>query len=148
MTTEYSIAKLTEMLQAKGIRPSAQRIGVLGIVANSHRHPSAEDIYSNLSKLYLSLSRTTVYNSLKTLTEKGLLRELEIESGCSRYDMAQQPAHSHFICRRCSRIYGMPMPGNLAEWMSPRFDIDSVDVTFRGLCPDCIKLIDNQSTTK
>lgn len=27
MTTEYSIAKLTEMLQAKGIRPSAQRIG-------------------------------------------------------------------------------------------------------------------------
>ena len=88
MTTEYSIAKLTEMLQAKGIRPSAQRIGVLGIVANSHRHPSAEDIYSNLSKLFLSLSRTTVYNSLKTLTEKGLLRELEIESGCSRYDMA------------------------------------------------------------
>ena len=48
MTTEYSIAKLTEMLQAKGIRPSARRIGVLGIVANSHRHPSAEDIYSNL----------------------------------------------------------------------------------------------------
>lgn len=39
MTTEYSIAKLTEMLQAKGIRPSAQRIVVLGIVANSHRHP-------------------------------------------------------------------------------------------------------------
>lgn len=56
MTTEYSIAKLTEMLQAKGIRPSAQRIGVLGIVANSHRHPSAEDIYSNLEALSVAIA--------------------------------------------------------------------------------------------
>lgn len=138
-TKEYSIEKLTEMLQAKGIRPSAQRIAVLSAVVNGRMHPAAEDIYSSLSKLFHSLSRTTVYNSLKTLTEAGLLRELEIESGCSRYDMALQPDHSHFICRRCSRIYDMPMPEGMSKIMAPQFGIDSVEVTLRGLCPECMK---------
>ena len=138
-TKEYSIERLTEMLQKKGMRPSAQRIAVLSVVANGRRHPAAEEIYSTLSKLFRSLSRTTVYNSLRTLTEAGLLRELEIESGCSRYDMALQPEHSHFICRRCSRIYDMPMPEGMSRILAPQFGIDSVEVTFRGLCPDCMK---------
>lgn len=147
-TTEYSIERLTQMLQNKGIRPSAQRIAVLSVVANGRTHPAAEEIYSGLSKLFHSLSRTTIYNSLKTLTEAGLLRELEIESGCSRYDMALQPEHSHFICRRCSRIYDMPMPEGMSKILAPRFGIDSVEVTLRGLCPECMKESDCKLTDK
>lgn len=137
----YSIERLTTLLQEKGIRPSAQRIAVLSAVANSSKHPSAEDIYTGLSELFHSLSRTTVYNSLKILSENGLLRELEIEAGCSRYDMALQAPHSHFICRRCSRIFDMPMPDGMSEVIAPQFDIDAVEVTLRGLCTECKKII-------
>lgn len=143
MTMEFSIEKLADMLQAAGIRPSAQRIAVLSAVANGHKHPSAEDIYSDLSRIFRSLSRTTVYNSLKVLTDKGLLRELEIESCCSRYDLAQQPLHSHFICRRCSTIFDMSMPPGISDVMTTPFDIDSVEVTYRGLCPECMKYKNN-----
>lgn len=146
-TAEYSVEKLTQMLQAKGIRPSAQRIAVFSAVANGRMHPAAEDIYAGLSKLFHSLSRTTVYNSLKVMTDAGLLRELEIEAGCSRYDMALQPAHSHFICRRCSRIYDMPMPEGMSEILAPQFDIDAVEVTLRGLCPECRNSMDESDCT-
>lgn len=135
----YSIERLTSLLQEKGVRPSAQRIAVLSAVANSSKHPSAEDIYTDLSELFHSLSRTTVYNSLKILSEKGLLRELEIESGCSRYDMALQAPHRHFVCRHCSRIFDMPMPEGMSEIIAPQFDVDAVEVTLRGLCPECRK---------
>ena len=65
--TEYTMERLTEMLQQKDIRPTAQRIAVLSVVANGRSHPSAEEIYGSLSELFRSLSRTTVYNSLGIL---------------------------------------------------------------------------------
>lgn len=140
----YSLERLACVLQSKGIRPSVQRIAVLSAVANGRKHPSAEDIYTGLSDQFPSLSRTTVYNSLRILSKIGLLRELEIESGCLRYDMAMQAPHSHFICRQCSRIFDMPMPDGMTGFTDPRFDIDTVEVTLRGLCPECRKL--NSST--
>ena len=142
----YTMEQLTDMLHKKGIRPSVQRIAVLSSVLNGSKHPSAEDIYESLSPLFKSLSRTTVYNSLDVLTRNGLLRELEIESGCSRYDMAMQPDHSHFICRKCSRIIDLPMPSDVLEVperVGSLFSIDTIDVTFRGLCPECSKQSDN-----
>ena len=142
--TEYTMERLTEMLQQKDIRPTAQRIAVLSVVANGRSHPSAEEIYGSLSELFRSLSRTTVYNSLGILVAHGLLRELEIDSECLRYDLALQPDHSHFVCRKCSRIYDLPMPHGVVEGVSPQFEIPAVDLTFRGLCPECIKSIKTQ----
>lgn len=137
--TTYDTEQLTEMLQKHGVRPSAQRIAVLYNVASSKAHPSAEEIYLRLSKTFHSLSRTTVYNSLHTLVECGLLRQLEIESDCLRYDFAVRPAHSHFICRECGRIIDMPMPEGVDRSMTPGYSVDTVDVFFRGLCPECGK---------
>ena len=80
----YTTSQLVEMLQRCNIRPSVQRVAVLSYVANGSKHPAAEEIYASLSQTFYSLSRTTVYNSLHILAEKGLVRELEIESGCIR----------------------------------------------------------------
>lgn len=133
---KYTMERLASMLQEKGIRPSAQRIAVLSWIAASGKHPSAEEIYSGLSEVFTTLSRTTVYNSLKILVDKKLLRELEVESGCLRYDILLEP-HGHFVCRRCGRIFDMPMPEGMQAVPAPQFQIDAVEVTFRGLCPAC-----------
>ena len=49
---EYSMPQLAEMLQHYGIRVSAQRIAVLEDIANCRKHPSAEEIYTKLSKSF------------------------------------------------------------------------------------------------
>ncbi len=136
----YTTSQLVEMLQRCNIRPSVQRVAVLSYVANGSKHPAAEEIYASLSQTFYSLSRTTVYNSLHILAEKGLVRELEIESGCIRYDMAPQPPHSHFVCRNCGRIADMPMPEGIAAIIMQEYSVDCVDVFLKGFCPDCRKL--------
>lgn len=124
-------------MHQRGIRPSAQRIAVLSYVANTRSHPTAEEIYTGLLPLYRSLSRTTVYNSLHTLVDSGLLKELDIESGNCRYDFALQPDHSHFTCRVCGCIIDMKLPDGIERITVPGYLIDTVDVVFKGLCPDC-----------
>lgn len=136
-TAAYSDNRILEMMRRQGLRPSAQRIAVLSFVANCRTHPSAEEIYNKLCDTFPSLSRTTVYNSLHALTDASLLRELEIESGNMRYDLKPQPAHGHFICRKCGRIFDTPLPHNLADPITPGFCIDCVEIIYRGLCDEC-----------
>lgn len=134
---------LAKMLHEAGIRPSLQRIAVLSIVMNGKRHPSADEIYSDMADRYPSLSRTTVYNALHSLTEAGLLKALEIESGCMRYDYARQSEHAHFKCRKCGRIFDMKIPSGLREAIADGFSADSVELSFKGLCPDCKNTVDS-----
>lgn len=141
MTTDNVLTykAIHDMLCKAGIRPSVQRIAVLSYVGNRKTHPTSDEIFTELSGRFPSLSRTTVYNSLHVLTEASLLRELEIEAGNKRYDLAPQPPHSHFICRSCGRIYDMAMPEGMQFTPPGGFSVDCVDVYVKGICPDCNK---------
>lgn len=136
-TTIISDTVLTDHMHRAGIRPSVQRLAILGFVANKRLHPTADEIYSALAPAYPTLSRTTVYNTLHALVAGGLLRELEIESGNRRYDYARQESHSHFMCRRCGHIYDIPVPPRIDHNTPAGFRIDTVDIYFKGLCPAC-----------
>lgn len=135
----FTESQVAEMMHGAGLRPSVQRIAILSYIVNLHRHPTADEIFCALSERYPSLSRTTVYNTVHALVDAGLVRTIEIESGSMRYDLAPQPRHSHFMCRRCGRIFDVSMPDDLGSAVSPGFSIDSVDVYFKGLCPECGK---------
>lgn len=136
--TSLTNKQLTDLMHNAGVRPSVQRIAILGHIANSRSHPAADEVYSRLAPGFPSLSLTTVYNTLHALTEAGLLRELDIERDRKRYDLAPQPPHSHFICRSCGRIFDMMQPSGLD--LAPdngEFCIENVEVYYKGLCPEC-----------
>ena len=137
--TVISDAELTCMISRRGIRPSLLRIAVLSQIANRRQHPTAEEIYKDLSEIYPSFSKTTVYNSLHSLVDGGLIKEVDVESGVRHYDFALQPQHSHFTCRSCGTVFDMEMPAGLSDVVMPGFDVDGVSVTYKGLCPECKK---------
>ncbi len=141
----YTESQLAGMIHSAGMRPSAQRIAIFSVIANSRIHPSAEEIYIALEERFPTLSRTTVYNSLHSLTECGLVRELEIESNNKRYDLARQREHGHFICRECGKIYDMPLNEKHNIDNMPGFKIESMEIYCKGLCPVCIKKFSNNS---
>lgn len=132
-----SVAQLAEMMHKASVRPTAQRLSILRCVVECRKHPTADDIFNDLRNEYPTMSFTTVYNSLRVLTEAGLLRELEIERGNRRYDFALQPRHGHLRCRRCGRILDIEIPEELRIPSPPGFSIDGVDILFRGICPEC-----------
>lgn len=129
--------EIIDMMRSAGIRPSAQRLAVMRYIGNSHSHPGPDEIYREIQHTFPTLSRTTVYNSLHTLVDAGLVMELDIDKGNRRYDLALQTAHGHFICRRCGRISDIPLISEPKMTAPDGFKLDTVYIYGKGLCPQC-----------
>lgn len=142
---------IATMMHQAGLRPSVQRLSILSFILNSGTHPSAEEIFRELSPSMPTLSRTTIYNTLHILEEKNLIRQVNIEPDMVRYDFALYAPHAHFKCLRCGRITDLTGGFNPAPLPSG-YMIDSVDLFYKGLCPECNKAnnsdINNPSTLK
>ena len=125
------------MLNQAGVRPSVHRLAVLEYVANRQTHPTADEVYRTLAVDFPKVSRTTIYNSLHTLVEAHLLKELDIENGTTHYDLAPQSPHSHFRCARCGNIFDMGLPAGLGSIVNPGFLVETTELYFSGVCPQC-----------
>lgn len=117
-----------------GIKPTAQRIAVMDYLQTHRTHPTADEIYSALLPEYPTISRTTVYNSLKSLVNAGAALSLDMEAGNTHYDGHTAP-HAHFFCTRCGKIVDVEMP-NMPE-APAEFGAVTTDVVFRGICAEC-----------
>jgi Fur family peroxide stress response transcriptional regulator len=70
---------------------------------NSKDHLTAEQVYQAVKKKYPTLSPATVYQTLRLLTEIGLLQELGFGDRVSRYDPDTSP-HNNIVCKNCGKI--------------------------------------------
>lgn len=134
------ITNAIEHLINHGIKPSAQRISIMEYLISHRTHPSVDMIYADLIKTMPTLSKTTIYNTLKLLEEKGAILELTIDKKTAHYDGFTAP-HSHFLCRKCGKIYDMPLNEN-AKKIDTDFQIDDVVVYYHGVCKDCLQMKD------
>ena len=82
------------------------------------------------------LSRTTVFSCVKLLAEKGLINDIDISSESTRYDSAAYAPHAHFMCRRCRRIFDIPMDTSVLA-VPENFLCDNINVFYKGICPEC-----------
>lgn len=130
--------QILNILRQYNVRPSVHRLSVLEFVANGHTHPTADEVFSAIAVNFPTVSKTTVYNTLHTLVEAGILRELDIESTSTRYDLALQLPHSHFRCTCCGKIFDMGLPDNLETMVQPGFIVEATDLYFAGRCPECV----------
>jgi Fe2+ or Zn2+ uptake regulation protein len=135
-----SIEFLSSQLKSKGIRPSYQRIKVLEYMHRKGGHPTVDDIYRALLPDIPSLSKVTIYNTLRILVEAGLVRVVDIDDSEKRYDITINN-HGHFQCEACGTIYNFQVNIDQVpiEGLS-RFEITQKNVYFKGLCPNCLKL--------
>ncbi len=132
-----SIEALKQALKEKGISLSHQRLKVLEYLCRHPSHPTADELYTALKGDIATLSKTTVYNTLRVLADSGLVKALSIEGNETRYDLKDRE-HGHFKCLSCGAVMDVPMdmaalvPGALSGW-----DVRETDVFFKGVCPQC-----------
>ncbi|MDD4316413.1 MAG: transcriptional repressor [Clostridia bacterium] len=133
-----SFAELKQNLKAKNINLSFQRLKVLEYLVNNRCHPSVEQIFSDLLKELPTLSKTTVYNTLRILTETGLVRSMTIDDNETRYDINTKN-HGHFKCNSCHTIYDFYVDiDNFCSDDLKNFKIENKNVYFMGICPRCL----------
>lgn len=138
-----------ERLKRHDIKPSEQRIVIMQYLLTHHNHPTADIIYSELAPSMPTLSKTTIYNTLKLLANHGAVTEMTIDKRNAHYDYDTVP-HSHFMCRQCGKIIDMPPddtaaePGasyhnSRSEQNGIQFVIEETEINYRGLCGDCLQ---------
>ncbi len=98
--------RIVQRLRAQGYRLTPQRMAIVRMIVHSHSHPTAEDIYNQVSVEFPMLSLATVYKTLNVLKSLGEVAKLEID-GCSHYD-SEVTTHPHLICLRCCSITDLP----------------------------------------
>lgn len=133
-----SIAYIKNRLLQFGVKPSLQRIAIMDYLLTHPTHPTADTIFNALYPAVPTLSKTTVYNTLKLLAEQGAVLSLTIDEKNIRYD-GDISHHAHFRCRSCGNVFDLPMdempgipPGKLNG-----FDITECHVYYKGYCKSC-----------
>jgi Fe2+ or Zn2+ uptake regulation protein len=134
-----------DYLLGYGVKPSVQRIAIMDYLLTHKTHPSIDEIYLALSGRIPTLSKTTVYNTLRLLVEQGAAAMLTIDDRNACFDADTTP-HSHFLCKQCGRIYDWFHDETPAEPVSPDakgFRVDEVHRYYKGICPRCLELTIN-----
>ena len=130
--------KLKHILKDRGIRVSHQRLLILDYLISTDTHPSAESIFHNLKSLDPVISQATVYNTLNLFVEKHLVRELDFNMPSKHYEYLDE-SHGHFICKSCNSITDFELNNYPVSNEIKNFNIHSIDVIYRGICPECKK---------
>lgn len=90
-----SAPETIEKLQDHGVLPTPQRVEVAEILLSKPQHLSADQIIDRLRAAGSSVSKATVYNTLRLFSETGLVRELNVDPSRRFYDSTTH-AHHHF----------------------------------------------------
>jgi len=139
-----SMEDLEKELKKKGIPLSYQRLKILEYLTRDRSHPTVEQIFTDLLKDIPTLSKTTVYNTLKILAESGLVRIITIEDHQTRYDIEVEN-HGHFKCESCGTIYNFRMNiDSLNSIDLNNFRISDKSVYFKGICGRCLSKIEEE----
>jgi Fur family transcriptional regulator, peroxide stress response regulator len=139
MSETSSINVVVETLKDKGLRVTPQRCAVYANLLSRTDHPTVEQLLRDLNQSFPISSQATVYSSLQALQNAGLVREVLLEEGVSRYDANVTP-HHHFRCRCCGSIEDISwstLPPLSLLGLRPGLKVEGYEVTVNGVCDHC-----------
>ena len=126
----------------KDLGLTKQRAAILQVIRESDEHLTANGVFENARQILPGISFATVYNSLRYLKEAGHIAEISFGNGASRFD-SMTTRHDHAICTNCGKLVDMEieLPAEIVNFAAQfsRFKLESIELTLRGLCPECDK---------
>jgi Fe2+ or Zn2+ uptake regulation protein len=135
-----SLELLLRQFRQNGLRITPQRRVILELLANDPSHPTAEQVYQRVLATMPDVSRTTVYNTLRELSDLGELTPVhDLSEGGQRYDTNNE-MHHHLYCVDCHKLIDIDRDFegiHLSLEEASDYQILSRQVTFYGICPDC-----------
>ena len=141
------IEKLKNNLKEKGYKLTPQRRAVVDtIIKNEGQHLTAEELYELVKVDCPEIGLATVYRTVLLLEELGVVCKLDLNDGCSRYELVHENEnhqHHHLICTNCGKV--IEVEGDLLESLEHTieekyvFKIKNHSVKFYGLCSECSK---------
>lgn len=132
-----------------GIKPSQQRLAIMDYLIANRVHPAADDIFNALSVSMPTLSRTTVYNTLRLFVDQGAVQVLGIDDKNVRFDI-DTTNHAHFKCLDCGCVYDVPVKNIEAITLEGigELKITETHLYYKGYCKKCCENSEKKMLSK
>ena len=132
------IQEVHEHLKRHGIRPLPHKVAIMKYLLENYNHPTIENIYNDLLPTMPTLSKTTVYNTLKSFCDNKAVNSLLIDEKNLRYE-AHLHLHAHFRCKKCGAIYDVPLEkSDIPPCRCPAELIpEETHIYYMGKCDKC-----------
>ncbi len=124
------------------LRMTPQRVAIYEELIKSCDHPRTEDIFHKVRMRFPDISIDTVYRTITTFSQIGLVNVVEGYGEAKRYDPDTQ-LHHHFRCIECGRIVDfveenfdrLRVPNRIKQ----KYNVLGLKVIIEGLCKKCSK---------
>ncbi|SFE64267.1 Fur family transcriptional regulator, ferric uptake regulator [Peptostreptococcus sp. D1] len=137
---------LKEKLKATGFKITPQRRAIIEVlIENENSHLSTEEIYDKVRVDCPEIGLATVYRTMQLLDEINGISKLNLDDGCTRYEInfegEENHHHHHLICKNCGTI--IEVKEDLLDAIEEKventykFEIKDHDLKFYGLCSKC-----------
>jgi Fur family ferric uptake transcriptional regulator len=129
------------LLEAAGVRPTRQRVTVLGELMRERDDVTAQELHERLRARGERLGLATVYRTLGLLAQAGVVDALSHHPAELCYRWCGEGHHHHLVCTSCHRVVEIeeceldPWLDRLAERHGFASVAHRLEVS--GLCPDC-----------
>ncbi len=129
-------------LKQVGLKHTDQRDTILRTFLETREHLSTDELHRLVKKKDAKIGFTTVYRTLKLLTECGLASEVAFHDGISRYEhQYNRRSHHHMVCTECggSVEFFSPEVGRLEQEIGRKHRFLTTRHTFQiyGICEPC-----------
>lgn len=140
--TSEELEIFSSYLKEKRLRMTHQRETVVECFLNAGGHVSAEELYELVKKSDAKIGSTTVFRTLKALTDCGLAREVDLSDGRIRFEpLHRRPHHHHMVCVECNRTIEFLSPEleQIQSQIVSEYHFKPVQhrVQIYGICQDC-----------
>jgi Fur family ferric uptake transcriptional regulator len=128
-------------LLSKGIRPTAMRLLVLKYLAGQSHAVSLNAIETEMDHS----DRITLYRTIKTFQEKGVVHSIEDGTGATKYALCfdecetscHHDLHIHFYCTTCKETYCLPKTHVPEVTLPAKFQLEEISLMAKGTCDKC-----------
>ena len=131
-------SEFSKRLGTSGFRFTPQRQRVYDVLMQKRDHPTADEVFVRAKKQMPEISHATVYNCLDALVECGLVRQVQLDRGATRF-CPNMHEHRHFYCDKCENVFDVDLPAKTQVTLPRGFKAKRFEIAIHGICPDCAK---------
>ena len=139
--TKRKLGAFAEACREKDLRLTPQRLEIFEELAQAKDHPTAETLHQRLIQGMPTLSLDTVYRTLGTFANLGLVNKVETSESQAHYEVSQVQ-HHHLICRKCKGIIDFQWQyideASLPEEVHTWGRIERKSIVVYGICHKCL----------
>lgn len=117
------------------MKQTRQKLLILDTVKSMKNHPTAEEVYKEISSKNEEIGIATVYRNLNAFANKGLISKVILPDSADRFDY-RLDNHEHFLCTECGKVFDADVTVTITP-QNKNSSFSGYSLTLFGICDEC-----------